>query len=91
MMFKKPTKWPFLLKAFPIWQPATDFWAKATNWPYVGKYLRSLHDDSCKGCGICASTCPKDAIKIRVDDENKMLTEFYSKIDSYVDIVSEGK
>ncbi len=43
-MFNKPTEWRFLLKAFPIWQPVTDFWAKTTNWPVLGKYARMLHN-----------------------------------------------
>lgn len=43
-MFNKPTKWRFLLKAFPIWQPVTDFWAKTTAWPVIGKYARTLHN-----------------------------------------------
>lgn len=44
-MFGKPTKWGFLLKAFPIWQPLTDFWRKTTNWPVLGKYVRWLHNE----------------------------------------------
>ena len=44
-MFGKPTKCEFLLKAFPIWQPVTDFWRKATNWPVLGKYARWLHNE----------------------------------------------
>jgi UDP-glucose 4-epimerase len=44
-MFGKPTKWEFLLKAFPFWRPVTDFWRKTTDWPVLGKYARWLHNE----------------------------------------------
>jgi NAD-dependent dihydropyrimidine dehydrogenase PreA subunit len=44
-MFGKPSKWSLLTKAFPIWQPITDFWRKTTNWPILGKYARWLHNE----------------------------------------------
>jgi len=31
--------WRTLLWAAPLWQPVTDAWTRATNWPVVGKYI----------------------------------------------------
>ncbi len=28
-----------------VWQPLTDYWAKTTNWPLVGRFLRAMHNE----------------------------------------------
>jgi UDP-glucose 4-epimerase len=41
---------------------------------------------ACKGCGICAEKCPEDAIKIKVDDGNKMLQEAFKRLEACGDV-----
>jgi ferredoxin len=39
-MYRKPSPWSQVLRYAPLWQPLTDFWARTTKWPVVGKYFR---------------------------------------------------
>lgn len=44
-MFLTKTRWRTFLVALPFWQPLTDFWAKTTSWPVIGKWVSYLIND----------------------------------------------
>ncbi len=44
MLWKK-TEWRTFLWAIPFWQPLTDFWARTTSWPLIGRISQYLIND----------------------------------------------